>query len=168
MATSSHFFYTPSRADEVGGQPWQLVTAVHDKIDGLYFVSNTHKVMTALVLVIFSFGGFDEMDRKSYLQKCCGVFLCNLIDTATLSHLPLSCPSLAIPKAKGLANELVCIHSISSSVLVLLYFATLSEVIFFLALSILSSIFFQKKKHPNELGWTQVQLMKRKSCDLRN
>ncbi len=119
--------------DEVSGQPWQLATAVHDEIDGLYFVSNTHKVMTALILVIFSFGGFAEMDRNGYLQKCCGIFLCNLIDTATLSHLPLSCPSLAIPKAKGLANELLCVHSISSSVLLLLYIAKLAEVIFFLA-----------------------------------
>jgi hypothetical protein len=42
--------------DEVSGQPWQLVTAVHDEIDGLYFVSNTHKVMTALILVILVLG----------------------------------------------------------------------------------------------------------------
>jgi hypothetical protein len=43
--------HPPSGADEVSGQSWQLVTVMM-KVMVRYFVSNTHKVMTALILVV--------------------------------------------------------------------------------------------------------------------
>jgi hypothetical protein len=50
------------RADEASGLSWQLVTTICDEADGLTLcVSDSHKVMTALVVMFLS-------------NVCCGDF----------------------------------------------------------------------------------------------
>ncbi len=63
------------RADEASGLSWQLVTTICDEADGLTLcVSDSHKVMTALVVMFLS---------KCLLWR----FLCNLIYIYVLSMM---------------------------------------------------------------------------------
>jgi hypothetical protein len=41
---------------EVSGETWQLVTALSDLGDGLILVSDTDKVMTTFILVVYMVG----------------------------------------------------------------------------------------------------------------
>jgi len=40
--------------DEVSGELWQLVTSIHDEGAGLMLVSDTHKVMATLIVMLSS------------------------------------------------------------------------------------------------------------------
>jgi hypothetical protein len=42
----------PWGADEVSRSSWQLSTAISDEGDGLTLVSNSHKVMTAHIVIL--------------------------------------------------------------------------------------------------------------------
>jgi hypothetical protein len=61
------YLHPLSGVDEVGGKSWQSLTAVHDEGVGLTLLSDSHKVMTAIGLVILP------------SECCCGVSLCNLV-----------------------------------------------------------------------------------------
>jgi len=57
------FLLPLSGADVVSGESWQLVLLFMMKVMVWYFVTNTHKVMIALILVMFIFwsGGMNTM-----------------------------------------------------------------------------------------------------------
>lgn len=48
------YLYSPSVADEVSEEWWQLVTAIHDDVMFWYYEGDTHNVMTTLILGVFA------------------------------------------------------------------------------------------------------------------
>jgi hypothetical protein len=55
-----HIYLHTLPGADVSWESWQLVSAIHDEADGLTLVSDSHKVMVALIVVSSSKG-------------CCGV-----------------------------------------------------------------------------------------------
>jgi hypothetical protein len=58
-------------ADEASGLSWQLVTTICDEADGLTLcVSDSHKVMTALVVMLLSNVCCGDFSAISYICIC--------------------------------------------------------------------------------------------------
>jgi hypothetical protein len=65
-------------SDEVNGDSWQLVTAIHDEGDGL-ILCYTHEVIAEFILVMLV---LVLLECTQFLpSKCILGFLCNVIDT---------------------------------------------------------------------------------------
>jgi len=64
-------------SDEVDGDSWQLVTAIHNEGDGL-ILCYTHKVIVVFILVMLV---LVLLERTQFLpSKCILGFCCNVID----------------------------------------------------------------------------------------
>jgi hypothetical protein len=56
------YLHPPTGADEVTGESWQLVTAIHDESNGLILCEFTNRVITAFILVMLALvSGTDPM-----------------------------------------------------------------------------------------------------------